>query len=148
MEGVSPDAFSINEAIAGTSPVSVDGKVVATLAYRSNKRSMGHLFAQLIAEDGTIVAQFDREQAAGIAQVRFEVGWGKDIVITKSGQPYATMSSNPSGSFKRTDGTGGLDFEKVGFCGQPACKYCCIAAVCCVPTLSIATVIALSLIHI
>ena len=65
MSGCNPAEFStIWEGYAGTSPVSIGGKVVATLSYRSNKRSMGHLFAQLILEDGTVVAQFvSRRQA-------------------------------------------------------------------------------------
>ena len=140
MEGVNANEFTTMQAIAGSSPVSIGGRRVATVSFRSQKRSMGHLVAQLTLEDGTILAQFDRAQASGIMQT----GWGADIIITSPpGRQYATMSSSPSGSFIRTDGgSGRIDFTKVGFVGQPAFKWCCIAALCCVPTLSIATIVA------
>ena len=68
MEGVNANEFTTMQAIAGSSPVSIGGRRVATVSFRSQKRSMGHLVAQLTLEDGTILAQFDRAQASGIMQ--------------------------------------------------------------------------------
>ena len=49
----------------------------------------------------------------------------------------------PNGALTRTDGSGeGIQFKKVSFCGQPAAKYCILGTVCCIPTLSIGTIVA------
>ena len=141
VQGASPGELSCDyEAISGASPVSVNGQQVATLFFRSESRRRYHLFAQLVAnQDGAVLAQFERKAAAGLVQI----GWGSDITIAAPpGQPYAAMSSSPSGTFTHTDGSGGLNFNKLGFCAQPACKWCVISCLCCVPTLSIATCIA------
>ncbi len=63
--------------IQGASPVSLNGKRVATLFFRSTARSKFQLSAQLQLEDGTVFATFERAQAPGLVQW----GWPSDIEV-------------------------------------------------------------------
>ena len=92
LRGVNPNELATNQAVSGSSAVSIGGQRVATLFFRSVSRSRYHLFAQLMLEDGTVLAQFDRQPAAGM----FQIGWPADIKIAVDGELFATMSSAPS----------------------------------------------------
>lgn len=139
MTGVSANEFTSYEAICGQSPITIGGKRVASLFFRSNSRRRCHLYAQLILENGEVLAQFERQPSEGTLQF----GWPSEIRIDMPpSQHHADVSSSPSGSFTRKDGSGNLDFNKVAFCGSPASMWCTLGALCCVPTLSILTIVA------
>lgn len=139
MTGVSANEFTSYEAICGQSPIKFGNKRVATLFFWSNSRRRCHLYAQLVLENGEVLAQFERQQSQG----KVQIGWPSEIRIDMPpSQHHADVSSSPSGSFTRKDGSGNLDFNKVAFCGSPASMWCTLGALCCVPTLSILTIIA------
>ena len=139
LRGVNPVELATKQAVSGSSAVSIGGQRVATLFFRSTARSRYHMFAQLMLEDGTVLAQFDRQPAAGMVQI----GWPADIQIAVNGQPFASMSSAPSGDFVHVGAGENLAFQTRGCCSQPSCKYMCIGCLCFFPTLGIASCVAM-----